>query len=130
LRLAVLPKGGEREPGESRLVVYSVLGVPGALLGLRRRARAIEQGDGLMAAREKTSARGYGTRHQRLRKAWARQVAAGIVNCARCSYAIEPGEPWDLGHVDGNRGDYQGPEHRACNRATAGSEIRRYSREW
>jgi hypothetical protein len=43
-------------------------------------------------------------------------VAAGMVRCARCADLIQPGEPWDLGHVDGTeRTVYSGPEHRRCN---------------
>lgn len=59
----------------------------------------------------------YGRAHRRHRAAVAPQVEAGGVLCARCGQPIVPGEPWDLGHVDG-RDDYAGPEHRACNRAT------------
>jgi hypothetical protein len=54
-------------------------------------------------------------------------VAAGMVRCARCGELIVPGEPWDLGHDDGDRRFYTGPEHRACNRATSGRNER-YSR--
>ena len=80
----------------------------------------------------KTAARGYGWKHQELRKRWQRSVDAGVVNCARCGYLIEPGEAWDLGHDDLDRSSYQGPEHRACNRATAGRNVRRRlrSRVW
>lgn len=63
------------------------------------------------------------------RKVVARQVSAGGVLCARCGKPIEPGEPFDLGHVDGDRTRYQGAEHRACNRATAGRR-RLTSRRW
>jgi len=78
-----------------------------------------------------TTQRGYGAKHQALRKAWERKVAAGGVGCARCGLEIAPGEPWDLGHVDGDRTQHSGPEHRRCNRATAGREtVRRQSRVW
>lgn len=62
--------------------------------------------------------RKYGASHRRLRAQWAPRVEAGVVDCARCGERITPGEPWDLGHVDGKRA-YSGPEHATCNRATA-----------
>jgi hypothetical protein len=46
-------------------------------------------------------------------------VAAGVVPCARCGELIGPGAPWDLGHLDGDRSRYAGPEHSSCNRSTA-----------
>jgi hypothetical protein len=64
-------------------------------------------------------ARGYGPAHQKRRELLAPFVAAGSVRCARCGELIRPGEPWDLGHLDGDRRRYSGPEHRACNRSTA-----------
>jgi hypothetical protein len=67
-----------------------------------------------------TAQQGYGGRHQRRRALLAPLVAAGSVTCARCGKPIGPGEPWDLGHVDGDRQRYSGPEHRSCNRSTAG----------
>jgi hypothetical protein len=80
--------------------------------------------------RTKTSERGYGWRHQQLRRRVEREIAAEwaagrAVPCARGSACklggwIRPGEPWDLGHNDRDRSRYNGAEHRVCNRATAG----------
>ena len=64
--------------------------------------------------------RGYGYEHKKLRKQIAPQVNAGTVKCWRCGLLIKRGEPWDLGHHDDDRSRYAGPEHAACNRATAG----------
>jgi hypothetical protein len=69
-----------------------------------------------MPVNGKTSARGYGWRHQKLREQWKRVVAAGSAVCARCGLPMVPGEPWDLGHVDGDKTRYKGVEHRKCNR--------------
>jgi hypothetical protein len=87
-----------------------------------------------MPAKGKTKARGYGARHKRLREMYVRQVAAGIANCARGGCAIDPWDPWDLDHTD-DRSGYQGPAHRACNRATAQKRqpaptATRHSRVW
>ena len=71
-------------------------------------------------AAKKTVARGYGANHKRLRRLWESRVASGDVACARCGRLIVPGSPWDLGHGDFDRSVYTGPEHRKCNRATAG----------
>jgi hypothetical protein len=79
-------------------------------------------------AQETTKQRGYGAKHKALRRRWAREVAEGLVNCARCGAFIYPDEPWDLGHVDGDKTRYAGPEHRRCNRATASSRARRKRR--
>src|SRR5262245_1427081 len=70
-----------------------------------------------------TGQRGYGREHQTLRARLAPLVAAGYARCARCGETIRPGEPWDLGHGDGDRMRYAGPEHRWCNRATSGREL-------
>ena len=68
--------------------------------------------------------RGYGREHKKLRELWKSEVSKGTIRCARCKQAIRPGEPWDLGHVPGDRSRYSGPEHRRCNRATAGTRRR------
>jgi hypothetical protein len=60
------------------------------------------------------------------------RVEAGLVSCARCKRPIVPEEPWDLGHDDVDRRRCSGPEHRSCNRATAGREreAMTFSRAW
>jgi hypothetical protein len=73
---------------------------------------------------------GYGAPHRQQRRLWLARVAAGGVLCARCGVPIDVGEPWDLGHDDVDRSVYRGPEHRACNRATAGRSRRKWSRVW
>jgi len=65
-----------------------------------------------------TTAKGYGSHHQRIKEQWRPRVEAGIVDCWRCGERIPPRTQWDLGHKDGSRTEYRGPEHRACNRAT------------
>jgi hypothetical protein len=77
-----------------------------------------------------TTARGYGTAHQKLRARLAPIVAAGGVRCARCGHPIIPGTPWDLGHADHDRTVYTGPEHRRCNRGAPMRRRRRRSRAW
>src|SRR4029077_1815391 len=74
--------------------------------------------------RSTTSARGYGHQHQRTRREWAPFVEAGEVLCARGGRPVGPLELWGLGHVDGEMSRYAGPEHRGCNRATAGRRVR------
>lgn len=68
--------------------------------------------------RGSTTARGYGSTHQATRKHWARLVAAGVVDCARCGLPIHPDEPFDLDHSD-DRTTYIGVSHRRCNRDTS-----------
>ena len=71
-----------------------------------------------------TSERGYGPAHGRARAAWVAVVAAGEVTCRRCGQLIPPGAAWDLGHHDPSSPAPTGPEHRQCNRATAGRRHR------
>src|SRR5262245_25390131 len=73
--------------------------------------------------RPNTAQRGYGSAHNALRQRLEPLVAAGYAKCARCGDTILPGQPWDLGHVDGDRSRYAGPEHRWCNRGTSGREL-------
>jgi hypothetical protein len=77
-----------------------------------------------------TALRGYGGYHQRLKAVVAQIVLRGEATCARCGLPIAAGEPWDLGHDDFDRRKYSGPEHRACNRATASHRRKRVSRSW
>ncbi len=74
---------------------------------------------------------GYGRAHIAQRRMLAPFVEAGCTRCARCGELIKRGEPWDLGHDPVDRLRYWGPEHRACNRATAAQVLeRKVSREW
>lgn len=75
-----------------------------------------------------TTARGYGTAHQRRRAEWEHDVATGAIRCRRYGYDclrpddpyIHPGEPWDLGHPDHTCPLPLAPEHMRCNRAAGG----------
>jgi hypothetical protein len=69
-----------------------------------------------------TTEQGYGGPHQRERRRWRPDVAAGQVDCARCGERILPGDDWDLGHVDGDKSAYAGPEHQRCNRLAGSRE--------
>lgn len=81
-----------------------------------------------------TSARGYGTAHQRLRRIVGRMVALGGMRCCRCGEVIEPRQEWHLDHSD-DRSEYLGPAHARCNLSAGGrkgNEARRRvnSRAW
>lgn len=69
-------------------------------------------------ARGTRQQRGYDAAHDRLRARWARKVATGQVNCARCGKRIGVLDDWDLDHTD-DRAGYLGPSCRACNRGHA-----------
>ena len=75
--------------------------------------------------KQRTTARGYGGRHQALRKRVAVLVASGAAVCWRCSRPILPWMAWDLGHDDYDRNIYRGPEHRRCNRSSAATRGNR-----
>jgi hypothetical protein len=118
-------------PGQGWDLDHADDGGPRSYLGpAHSRCNRAVAGPPRTAPRPNSSKRGYGKRHKRLRAAWAPQVAAGGVRCSRCGEPIAPSEPWDLGHDDGDRSRYRGPEHRACNRATAGRRTTVYSRKW
>lgn len=81
---------------------------------LTDRTRCAEHTKARDRARGTRQARGYGAAHDRLRAAWARKVATGRVDCARCHKRISPLEEWHLDHTDDRTG-YLGPSHAACN---------------
>ena len=58
--------------------------------------------------------RGYDAAHVKLRAKWARKVATGRVDCARCHKRISPLDEWHLDHAD-DRAGYLGPSHALCN---------------
>jgi hypothetical protein len=79
----------------------------------------------------------YDNRHRVLRKRWERKLEAAWAKgeefiCTRpgCNRPIGPFEPWDLGHKDGSKTEYNGPEHASCNRTTSHRGVKRFSREW
>jgi hypothetical protein len=72
-----------------------------------------------------TSERGYGYRHQVLRRALL-PFAYGRA-CPKCGQLMLPGQQLDLGHTE-DRTAYTGMEHAHCNRragALKGNAIRR-----
>lgn len=72
------------------------------------------------AKRGSTSARGYGSAHQRLRAAWQARIDRGeVVHCARCGQRIDAGMDWALDH-NADRTGYLGPSHTACNNSAGG----------
>jgi hypothetical protein len=64
-----------------------------------------------------TTARGYGARHQELRR---RLLPTAIGRpCSRCGQPMLAGQALDLDHTDDRRG-YRGFAHAECNRRAAG----------
>jgi hypothetical protein len=70
-----------------------------------------------------STARGYGSLHQRTRARLNLEVQSGTVNCSRCGLVIAPNTPWHLDHSDEDRGTYLGPAHALCNTAAGGRKA-------
>lgn len=87
---------------------------------IQREGRCLKHRRQRERARGTRQERGYGYDHQQERARVAPLVATGNVKCWRCGEFIAADEPFDLGHDDQDRAKYRGPEHVACNRATAG----------
>ena len=84
-------------------------------VGRDPRHSQISPPDSVRPRKISTSQRGYGSRHQQLRRQLSALVAPGDFPCARCGEPILKGQAWDLDHSD-DRGTYLGPSHAACNR--------------
>ena len=56
----------------------------------------------------------YNAPHRHARTAWLPAINAGTVTCWRCHQPINPTQPWDLGH---RQGQPSHPEHPYCNRS-------------
>lgn len=72
------------------------------------------------AERGTSTARGYGSAHQRTRARLNLEVQRGLTNCARCGEPIQPNTAWALDHDDLDRGKYLGPSHVFCNNSAGG----------
>ena len=83
-----------------------------------------------MSGKGATFLAGYGGKHKKLRRRWARVVRAGAAVCNRCGDPILPDDKWDLDHDDFDRRFYCGPAHASCNRATSSRVRQVSSREW
>ena len=84
-----------------------------------------------------TTARGYGTRHQALRRRWGALLARtpGGIPCARCGDPVVPSDRWELDHDDEDRTRYLGISHWLCNRKAGGDKsqqpkVAAVTREW
>ena len=72
------------------------------------------------AERGTSTARGYGSKHQRTRARLNLEVQQGNTACARCGQPIAPNTPWHLDHDDEDKGIYLGPSHALCNVSAGG----------
>lgn len=94
---------------------------PGCPVIIKASDRYCPQHLGEYEARRGTSAqRGYGSRHQSLRRSWQARIDRGErIMCATCGMPIT-GRDWHLGHTP-DRTAYRGPEHVSCNTSDGGS---------
>ena len=75
------------------------------------------------AERGTSTARGYGSRHQKTRARLNLEVQGGNMACARCGELIQPNTAWHLDHDDEDRGTYLGPSHAFCNVSAGGKRA-------
>lgn len=72
-----------------------------------------------------TPERGYGYRHQQMRKQLVALLRQGhTLECWRCHGPITHEGDMHLGHDDYDRTIYRGPEHRQCNLSAAGRKTK------
>ena len=68
-------------------------------------------------------ARGYDTRHDRMRRTLVNRMNAGeTIRCIDCGMKLTP-TTLDLGHTD-DRAGYRGPQCATCNRSDGGRRGR------
>ena len=87
--------------------------------------------------RGSTTARGYGSAHQKLRARWRPIVEEGqaychATICLMTTRWIPPHSSWHLGHTPDRTG-WTGPEHERCNEADGarrGNRMRGQQRRW
>jgi hypothetical protein len=96
-----------------------VCGEPGCARLIPTSGRCAEHVRVREIARGTKTERGYGAAFQRERKMWAKRIADGRINCARCGKPITPDMVWHLDHSD-DRSELIGPSHRLCNLSAAG----------
>jgi len=76
-----------------------------------------------MARRGSTTQRGYGARHQALRRALLPKAIG--TPCSRCKKPMLSGQEIDLDHDDDDRSVYRGFSHSECNRKAGGVKSQR-----